>query len=142
MIDANDVPHVLFYKKISGVSHLYYWKGNAGSVFLPGSPVDLGAFDNHSQIATLGANGTKFVFAHNAETPDNVLRVRRSPDGVTWTTETFSVPNNAFIYSPNLMRPESGTFHSWGTNIFQMLLSGKPSGGTWSRLEFLKYTAT
>jgi hypothetical protein len=111
-------------------------------VFLPGSPVDLGPYDNHSQIATLGTDGTKFVFAHTFGSPDNVLRVLRSTDGVTWTTETFSVPGNANIYSPNLMRPESGTFHSWGTNVFQLLLSGKPSGGTWSRLEFLKYTAT
>jgi len=143
VIDANDRPHVLYFKRTSGVSHLYYWKGNAGSVFLPGSPVDLGPYDNHSQIATIGANGTKFVFAHNFSTNDNVLRVLRSPDGATWTTETFAVPNNDRIYSPNVMRPESGTFHSQGTNIFQMLLSGRPPGGSvYSRLEFLKYTAT
>ena len=56
---------------------------------------------------------------------------------------TFAVPGDDFIYSPNLLRPESGTFHSWGTNMFQMLLSGKPpGGGNYSRIEFLKYTAT
>lgn len=142
VIDSNDRPHVLFFKRIAGTPHLYYWKGNAGSVTLPGSPVDLGAYDGHSQIAGVG-NGTKFVFAHLFNTSDNVLRVLRSADGVTWTTETFAVSADDRIYSPNVMRPESGTFHSQGTNVFEMLLSGRPPGSSvYSRLEYLKYTAT
>ncbi|WDZ82656.1 hypothetical protein [Micromonospora cathayae] len=142
VIDGANAPHVLFYKKISGVSHLYYWKGNAGSVTLPGSPVDLGGYDNHAQIV-LGAAGERFVFGTLAGAPDNVLRVLRSTTGTSWSTETHAVSGADRTYSPNLMRRESGSFHTNGSEIFRMLLSSRPSGGSvYSRLDFLTYTAT
>ncbi len=142
VIDANDAPHVLFYKKISGVSHLYYWKGTAGSVTLPGSPVDLGAYDNHAQLAGVGT-GEKFVFAHAGPTTDNQLKMLRSTNGTTWTTESYPVSAAGRIYSPNLLRPESGSFHSQAANTFSMLLSGTPSGTSspYSRVDFLTVAA-
>ena len=141
-VDSSDVPHVLFYKNIAGVSHLYYWKGTAGSVTLTGSPVDLGAYDNHAQIAAFGS-GDKFVFAQDGLNANNQLRVMRSTTGATWTTESLTVPNAGAIYSPNVLRPESGTFHSQGSNIFKMLLSSTPVGTTtpYSNLQIATYTA-
>jgi len=141
-IDSNNVPHVLFYKDIAGVSNLYYWKGTAGSVMLPGSPVNLGAYENHAQIAAYGT-GDKFVFATDSISGNNQLRVKRSPTGATWTTESLAVPNAGVIYSPNVLRPESGTFHSQGTNIFKMLLSSTAVGTTtpFSKLQIATYAA-
>lgn len=142
VIDQNDVPNVLFYKRVAGVSHLYYWKGTAGSVTLTGSPTDLGAYDNHSQMSFVGS-GNRFIFAHNGPTTDNNLQVLSSPTGATWTTTTMPVPGAGLIYSPNIMRPESGTWHSEGTNVFSMLLSSTATGTTspYSQVQFVTYSA-
>jgi hypothetical protein len=135
-VDSSDRPHVLFYKKIAGVSHLYYWKGTAGSVTLTGSPVDLGAYDNHSQLL-LGIGDEDFVFATDTATTN--LSVLRSVGGSSWTTQAFPVIGTSEIYSPNLLRPESGTF-LLGGNAFPMLLSERPTGSSvFSRLDFVLY---
>ena len=137
VIDSSDAPHVLFYKRTTGADHLYYWKGTAGSVTLPGSPVDLGSYENHSQIV-LGASGERFVFA-----ADSVLRVLRSTNGTSWTSETFPISGADAVYSPNLMRKESGSFHADSSEVFRMLASSRPSGsGVYSRLDRVTYTAT
>jgi hypothetical protein len=135
-VDGSDAPHVLFYKKIAGVSHLYYWKGSPGSVTLTGSPVDLGAYDNHSQLQ-LGASDERFVFATAATSDFSVLR---STNGTVWSTQVFPVSGTSEVYSPNLLRKESGTF-PLATNVFAMLLSERPTGSTvFSRLDYLTYT--
>jgi hypothetical protein len=135
-IDGNDAPHVLFYKKIGGVSHLYYWQGSPGSVTLTGSPVDLGAYDNHSQLQ-LGASDERFVFATAATSDFSVLR---STNGTVWTTQVFPVSGTSEVYSPNLLRKESGTF-PLATNVFAMLLSERPTGSSvFSRLDYLTDT--
>jgi hypothetical protein len=136
-IDSSDRPHVLFYKKIGGVNHEYYWKGNAGSVFLPGSPVDIGSYDSHAQLL-LGTGDEDFVFATN-NPPNGNLTVLRSTTGTSWSTETFPIAGIGQTYSPNLLRLESG---SWlvGINDFPMLLAEMPTGSSvYSVLDFLIY---
>lgn len=141
VVDSSNRPHVLFYKMISGVSHLYYWRGNAGSVTLPGSPHDLGTYENHAQLA-VAASGERFVLGTPAAGSAS-LHVLRSTTGTSWATETFPVSGAAQVYSPNLERKETG---SWvpdaGTGI-RMLLSTRPTGSSaFSRLDFLTYTPT
>lgn len=146
VIDQNDVPNVLYGKVIGGVSHLYYWKGTAGSVTLTGSPTDLGPYDSHAAMSFVGS-GTRFIFAHvGAATDDTLdpnLQVLSSTDGgATWTANPMPVPNAGIIYSPTVMRPESGSFHSEGTNVFSMLLSSTPTGATSvrSQVQFVTYS--
>ena len=135
-VDASDRPHVLFYKKVAGVSHLYYWKGASGSVTLPGSPLDLGPYDNHSQLL-LGGGDADIVFATVAESPN--LTVLRSADGASWTTEVYPVSGTSMIYSPNMLRNESGSWQAGGGSL-PMLLSERPSGGSaFSTLDYLVY---
>lgn len=140
VVDTNDAPHVLFYKRIAGLDHLYYWRGTAGSVVLSGSPTDLGAYNSHSQMTFTGT-GDVFVFAFTGN--DSNLVVLRSPNGVSWSVDTKAVPGAGLIYTPTVMRPESGTFHSEGADIFNMILSSTPSGTTspYSQLQFVTYTA-
>jgi len=91
-------------------------------VTLSGSPVDLGAYDNHSQLQ-LGASDERFVFATAADSNFSVIR---STNGTAWTTQVFPVSGMSEVYSPNLLRKESGTF-PLSTNVFAMLLSERPT---------------
>jgi hypothetical protein len=140
VVDSNDAPHVLYYKAIAGVNHLYYWAGSPGNVTLPGSPTDLGAYNNHSQMSFTGTAPVR-IFAFTG--PDNNLDVLSSSNGTTWTSDTKAVPGAGVIYTPTLMRPESGSFHSEDSGIYKMLLSSTATGTTspFSQLQFVTYTA-
>ena len=141
-IDSSDRPHVLFYKRINGVSHLYYWRGTSGSVTLTGSPTDLGQYDNHSQLMLApnsppGSGNEDVVLATNNTSN---LTVMRSTDGSSWSTQTFPVSGASTIYSPNLMRNESGSWQVGSGYDFPMLLSESPPGSSaYSILDFLIY---
>ncbi|MBX9471932.1 hypothetical protein [Microcella sp.] len=127
VIDSNNVPHVLYFTLTNDEPHLYYWKGSAGSVTLTGSPTDLGPYDNHSQIAGVGT-GEKFVFGHEFAGMSNDLVMLRDNSGGGWTDESFDISGFGDIYSPNLLRPESGTFHSQGSEVFSMIMAASASG--------------
>jgi hypothetical protein len=139
-VDSSDRPHVLFFKEVNSTAHLYYWRGTSGNVVLPGSPQDLGPYDNHSQLmlAPLSPPSNEdVVFATNGG-PN--LTVMRSTDGTSWSTESFPVSGASTLYSPNLMRTESGSWPVGNGYDFPMLLSEIPTGGsTYSTLDFLIY---
>lgn len=131
-VDANDELHIVYYVRKNGVQTLYYQRG------IDGTPVPVGALDNHSQLL-VQPDGTRLVFT-TSNTGE--LVVARSGDGEAWTSQTYALGGYQMFW-PNLIESRSGSKPPPSLGVGEraaMLLAGRrPGENAFTTLLLVRY---
>lgn len=136
-LDSHGELNMTFYRRVNGVSTLYYQRG------VNGTPVAIGPLDNHSQLA-VDSSGKITVFGteDNAGSASGQFAVATSTDGTHWHIDTYSDGDLAMT-GPNMLRSLSGSLTPptlrGAQGGYQMLMAGQHAGVSHFTLLFITY---